>query len=89
LLHIPPSLQQIQTAAAAGQWVQVAKLVHHIKPNLIQFGVAGIATPLQLLMEQARAGTKANKNRLAAVQQLVRQVDKVLEVLPEALPTTP
>jgi PAS domain S-box-containing protein len=88
LLHIPPSLQQIQTAAAAGQWVQVGKLVHHIKPNLIQFGVAGIATPLQLLMEQARSGAKANKNRLAAVQQLVRQVDKVLEVLPEALLST-
>jgi signal transduction histidine kinase/DNA-binding response OmpR family regulator len=87
LLHIPPSLQQIQAAAAAGQWVQVGKLVHHIKPNLIQFGVAGIATPLLLLMEQARAGSKANKNRMAAVEQLVRQIERVLQVLPEALPT--
>jgi signal transduction histidine kinase/DNA-binding NarL/FixJ family response regulator len=87
LLHIPPSLQQIQTAAAAGQWAQVAKLVHHIKPNLIQFGVAGIATPLQLLMEHSRTNGKAGKLRIAAVQQLVRQVTRVLEVLPEALAT--
>ncbi|MDF7812608.1 PAS domain-containing hybrid sensor histidine kinase/response regulator [Hymenobacter sp. YC55] len=83
LLHIPPTLQQIQVAAAAGQWAQVAKLVHHIKPNLIQFGVAGITQPLQLLMDQPRPGTKASKVRAAAVQQLVRQVERVLRVLPE------
>ncbi|UOQ66146.1 PAS domain-containing hybrid sensor histidine kinase/response regulator [Hymenobacter volaticus] len=83
LLHIPPILQQIQVAAAAGQWAQVAKLVHHIKPNLVQFGVAGVTQPLQLLMDQPRPGTKTSKVRTAAVQQLVRQVERVLRVLPE------
>ncbi|HEX8426259.1 response regulator [Hymenobacter sp.] len=88
LLHIPPILQQIHVAAAAGQWAQVAKLVHHIKPNLIQFGVAGIAQPLQLLMDQPRTGVKASKVRAAAVQQLVQQIERVLEVLPSELPAT-
>jgi CheY-like chemotaxis protein len=86
LLHIPPILQQIQVAAAAGQWAQVAKLVHHIKPNLVQFGVAGITQPLQVLMDQARTGAKINKLKAAAVQQLVRQVARVLNVLPQELP---
>ncbi|WP_375437655.1 response regulator [uncultured Hymenobacter sp.] len=86
LLHIPPSIQQIEVAAAARQWAQVAKLVHHIKPNLIQFGVAGVAQPLQLLMDQPRAGAKAGKVRAAAVQQLVRQVECVLNRLSEEFP---
>lgn len=85
LLHIPPSIQQIQTAATAGQWAQVAKLVHHIKPNLVQFGVAALTQPLQLLMDQPRPGAKAANLRAAAVQQLVRQVNRVLEALPEQL----
>ena len=86
LLHVPPVLQQAQAAAAAGQWAQVAKLVHHIKPNLVQFGIAGIAAPLQLLMEPPRPEPNANKPREGAVQQLVSQLTRVLEALPEALP---
>jgi len=86
LLHIPPTLQQIQTAAAAEQWAQVAKLVHHIKPNLVQFGVASIAQPLQLLMDHPRLEDQASHIREAAVQQLVRQLERVVETLPEELP---
>ncbi|WP_324674357.1 hybrid sensor histidine kinase/response regulator [Hymenobacter sp. GOD-10R] len=86
LLHIPPTLQQIQSAAAVGQWAQVAKLVHHIKPNLVQFGVVGIAQPLQLLMDHARPEDQTSPIREAAVQLLVRQIERVLEVLPEQLP---
>ena len=89
LLHVPPVLQQAQAAAAAGQWAQVAKLVHHIKPNLVQFGIAGIAAPLQLLLEPPRPGTKPDKAREDAVQQLVRQLTRVLDALPEALPSAP
>ncbi|OUJ76093.1 hybrid sensor histidine kinase/response regulator [Hymenobacter crusticola] len=89
LLHIPPTLQQIQSAAAAGQWGQVAKLVHHIKPNLVQFGVVGIAPPLQLLMEPARSENQASPRREAAVQLLVRQLERALEVLPRQLPAAP
>ena len=85
LLHIPPVVQQIQSAAAAEQWPQVAKLVHHIKPNLVQFGVSGIASALQLLMEQPQPGDEGGPGRAAAVQQLVRQVELVLEELPGAL----
>ncbi|MFD1872153.1 response regulator [Hymenobacter bucti] len=82
LLHVPPVLQQAQAAAAVGQWAQVAKLVHHIKPNLVQFGITGIAAPLQLLMEPPRPGTKTHKAREGAVQQLVSQLTRVLEALP-------
>jgi PAS domain S-box-containing protein len=85
LLHIPPVVQQIQSATAAEQWPQVAKLVHHIKPNLVQFGVSGIASALQLLMEQPQPGDEAGPGRAAAVQQLVQQVELVLEELPKAL----
>ena len=84
LLHMPPTIQQIQVAAKAGQWAQVAKLVHHIKPNLIQFGVAGISQPLQLLMELPPSG-KTNKERSAAVQHLAQQVTQVLAALPAEL----
>jgi signal transduction histidine kinase/CheY-like chemotaxis protein len=84
LLHIPPVVQQIRSATAAEQWPQVAKLVHHIKPNLVQFGVSGIASALQLLMEQPQPGDEA-AGRAAAVQQLVQQIELVLEELPKAL----
>jgi CheY-like chemotaxis protein/nitrogen-specific signal transduction histidine kinase len=85
LLHVPPVLQQAQAAAAAGQWAQVAKLIHHIKPNLVQFGIAGIGAPLQLLMEPPRLGTTTDTAREGAVQQLVSQLTSVLEALPEVL----
>jgi len=85
LLHMPPTLQQIQTAAAASQWGQVAKLVHHIKPNLVQFGVVGIMPSLQLLMDHTRTDEQANTMRSTAVQQLVRQLERVLEALPTQL----
>ncbi|GAB3589832.1 hypothetical protein GCM10027345_43970 [Hymenobacter daeguensis] len=84
LLHMPPVVQQIKSAAAAEQWPQVAKLVHHIKPNLVQFGVAGIASALQLLMEPPQPADESGPGRAAAVQQLVRQVERVLEELPGA-----
>ncbi|QIX62476.1 response regulator [Hymenobacter sp. BT18] len=83
LEHMPPIMQQIQTAAAAGQWPQVARLVHHIKPNLVQFGVAGLERALQLLMQVPKPGAKVPAGRVAAVRQLVRQVERVLASLPE------
>ncbi|MBD2767542.1 response regulator [Hymenobacter sp. BT664] len=85
LLHMPPIVHQLQTAAAAGQWTQVAKLAHHIKPNLIQFGIADVEQALQQLMPVPTAGTKAPKGRAAAVQQLVQQVERVLAELPACL----
>ncbi|QNE38054.1 response regulator [Hymenobacter sp. NBH84] len=81
LLHIPPSLQQMQAAAAAEHWMEVARLVHHIKPNLIQFGVAGIAQPLHLLIDPPRPGAEDQKYRAAAMQQLIRQVEQVVSEL--------
>jgi len=86
LQHMPPVIQQIQTAAAAEQWAQVGKLVHHIKPNLVQFGIGGVGPALQLLSEQPGASPDAGPAaRAAAVQQLVRQVDLVLAELPSLL----
>jgi CheY-like chemotaxis protein len=85
LLHMPPIVQQLRTAAAAEQWSQVAKLAHHIKPNLIQFGIAGVEQALQQLMQVPTAGAKSPKSRAAAVQQLVQQVERVLAKLPAGL----
>ncbi|UOR04302.1 ATP-binding protein [Hymenobacter aerilatus] len=87
LLHIPPSLHQMQTAAAAEHWAEVARLVHHIKPNLIQFGVASIAQPLQLLIDPPRPGDDDQMCRVAAVQQLVRQVEQVVSELAAEMAT--
>lgn len=85
LVHMPGAVQQLEAAAAAEQWPQVAKLIHHIKPNLEQFGVAGIAQPLRLLKEVPPLGAETNSRR-TAVRQLVQQLKRVLEVLPETLP---
>jgi signal transduction histidine kinase/CheY-like chemotaxis protein len=85
LMHMPGALQQLEVAAAAEQWPQVAKLIHHIKPNLEQFGVAGIAQPLQLLKEVPQPGAET-KSRHMAVQQLIQQLKRVLDALPETLP---
>jgi CheY-like chemotaxis protein len=86
LQHMPPVLEQIRAAAAAEQWPQVAKLVHHIKPNLVQFGVAGIAQALSLLMNKDQPDGQGNQARAAAVQQLVQQAERVLDALPAELP---
>ena len=85
LEHIPPVIGQIETAAAAGQWRQVARLVHHIKPNLVQFGVAGLGPALRLLMQApgSGTGTKATASRQDATRQLVRQLELVLASLSE------
>ncbi|WP_052732437.1 response regulator [Hymenobacter terrenus] len=83
LLHMPPIVQQIQAAAAAGQWAQVAKLAHHIKPNLIQFGIADVGQALHLLMQEPTTGPQAPKGRATAVQQLTQQVERVLAELAE------
>lgn len=86
LLHMPPSLQQLQLAAAAEQWAQVARLVHHIKPNLVQFGITNIAPHLELLLEPPLPEATGNRVRRAAVRLLVRQIERVLEALPQELP---
>jgi PAS domain S-box-containing protein len=87
LTHMPGALAQLEAAATAGQWPQVAQLVHHIKPNLEQFGVAGITQPLRLLKKPPAPGASATTHG-RAVHLLVQQIRRVLEVLPQALPTT-
>jgi PAS domain S-box-containing protein len=85
LTHMPGALAQLEAAAATEQWPQVAKLVHHIQPNLEQFGVAGIAQPLRLLKKPpAPGGSAASHGR--AVQVLGQQLRRVLEMLPKTLP---
>lgn len=39
LANAPTSLAELRTAAAAHDWSQVARVVHHIKPNLLALGI--------------------------------------------------
>ncbi len=86
LQHVPPLVQQVQAAAAAGEWQQVATLVHHVRPNLVQFGVADVEPAMQLLMRPLRAGAKASPRRRSAVRHLVQQLEQVLAQLPQGPP---
>ncbi|WP_162910692.1 PAS domain-containing sensor histidine kinase [Hymenobacter oligotrophus] len=88
--NMPESVAQMQTAAAAADWVAVAGLVHHIKPSLSSLGVQQVDEAVRLL-EAARETTVfgAHEQRVYqdAVQHLVAVVAQVLNELPAELPT--
>ncbi|MCB2407293.1 response regulator [Hymenobacter lucidus] len=84
LRNIPDTMQEIRLAAAEGQWLRVAELVHHIKPNLVQLGVEGVEEAVKQL-EQARHGVGNPETRTAAVGHLTTRLDRVLQELPDEL----
>ena len=49
LANAPTSLAELRTAAAAHDWSQVARVVHHIKPNLLALGITRPAAAVALL----------------------------------------
>lgn len=48
LANAPTSLAELRTAAAH-DWLQVARVVHHIKPNLLALGITRPAAAVALL----------------------------------------
>jgi signal transduction histidine kinase/DNA-binding NarL/FixJ family response regulator len=82
LQNMPGSLTQLATQAAAGQWAEVAKTVHHIKPSLESLGIQQVAAAVQLLESAAPASFAQLP---PAVAQLTTQVQRALETLPREL----
>jgi signal transduction histidine kinase/DNA-binding response OmpR family regulator len=82
LQNMPGSVAQLSSQAAAGQWAEVAKTVHHIKPSLESLGIQNVAEAVQLL-ESAAPTDYAQLP--PAVAQLKAQVQRALETLPREL----
>ncbi|OGX91106.1 PAS domain-containing hybrid sensor histidine kinase/response regulator [Hymenobacter coccineus] len=79
LANAPGSLAQLRAAAAAHDWPQVARVVHHIKPNLLALGITRPAAAVALLTlhpaeESAGARAQALATLLAAVEQALREL---------------
>ena len=87
LTHMPPSLLKIQAAAEAQDWLQVAELVHHIKPNLLTLSIeSAIEAMLVLEPPPTQQPTPDEPARQVATAQLLAAVEAVLLALPGELP---
>jgi signal transduction histidine kinase/DNA-binding NarL/FixJ family response regulator len=82
LQNMPASMAALAAQAAAGQWAEAAKTVHHIKPSLESLGIQNVAAAVQLL-ENATPTDYAQLP--AAVTQLKAQVQRALDALPGEL----
>ena len=82
LQNMPASLAEITTQATTGQWAELAKTVHHIKPSLESLGIQEVAAAVQLL---EKAEPASYTQLPTAVTQLKTQVQRALEALPREL----
>jgi len=83
LTHMPPSLQNIRAAAEARDWLLVAELVHHIKPNLLMLSIEGAVTAMHVLEPAPTLlPTPDEPARQLAATQLLAAVEAVLAELP-------
>ncbi|QKG57570.1 response regulator [Hymenobacter sp. BRD128] len=86
LTHMPPSLQKIRAAAEARDWLLVAELVHHIKPNLLTLSIEGAIAAMHILEPPPTLlPTPDEPARLLATSQLLAAVEAVLLELPGEL----
>jgi signal transduction histidine kinase/ActR/RegA family two-component response regulator len=86
LTHMPPSLQKIRAAADARDWLLVAELVHHIKPNLLTLSIEGAIAAMHILEPlPTLLPTPDEPARQVATTQLLAAVEAVLLELPTAL----
>ncbi|OON69657.1 ATP-binding protein [Hymenobacter sp. CRA2] len=88
LANIPESLAALQEQAQAGRWADVARIVHHIKPNLTSLRITDVDVPVAQL-EQFRHDVPVNLSEAElqqAVEQLVAAVGRALAELPRELP---
>ncbi len=83
LTHMPPMLEKIRAAAAARDWLALADLAHHIKPNLLTLSIEA-AIPAMHTLEQAPTlmPTPDEPLRQVAVTQLLAAVEVALRELP-------
>ncbi len=90
LTNMPESLALLRAAGGQNDWPEVARLVHHVKPNLLAMGVAGIEPAMDTLARKhprARAkGPHDSPDALrAALVSLVAAVECALAALPAEL----
>ncbi|HEX8351057.1 MAG TPA: ATP-binding protein, partial [Hymenobacter sp.] len=51
LTNMPATVNELRQAAQTAQWPKVAKLIHHIKPNLEQLRITAIRPAVEMLMQ--------------------------------------
>jgi len=84
LTHMPPSLEKIRVAAEARDWLLVAELVHHIKPNILTLSIAGALEAMHILEPPpTQLPTDDEPARQVATRQLLAAVEAVLLELPK------
>ncbi|TLM90063.1 PAS domain S-box protein [Hymenobacter jeollabukensis] len=87
LTNMPDSLLELEAAAAAANWPVVARIVHHIKPNLTALRVPGTEAPVAQL-EQFRHDAPVHlpdHELRASAAQLAQAVQRALRQLPREL----
>ncbi|MDJ0363520.1 response regulator [Hymenobacter sp. H14-R3] len=83
LTHMPPMLQKIREATAARDWLAVADLAHHIKPNLLTLSIEAAIPAMHTLEElPTLMPTPDEPLRQVAVAQLLAAVEHALRELP-------
>lgn len=91
LTNIPTNVQELRTAAATENWHEVARVVHHIKPNLIALSVAGTDEPVAMLERVHHTAPEADQpsrdTLRQALDELLKAVEQALHELPSELPT--
>jgi PAS domain S-box-containing protein len=86
LTHMPPMLQKIRVAAAAHDWLAVADLAHHIKPNLLTLSIEAAIPPMHTLEQPpTHLPTPDEPLRQVAVAQLLAAVETALRELPNEM----
>ncbi|AWM34930.1 PAS domain-containing hybrid sensor histidine kinase/response regulator [Hymenobacter nivis] len=87
LANAPISLAELRAAAAAHDWPQVARVVHHIKPNLLALGITRPAAAVALLIARPTDPdpAAAPDARAQALAVLLAAVERALGELPAEL----
>jgi signal transduction histidine kinase/DNA-binding response OmpR family regulator len=88
LNNMPASLTDLRAALLATNWPEVARLVHHIKPNLAALGMTDAApkvAELENLRQLELSPTETAQARATAAV-LIQLVERALQALPKELP---
>lgn len=87
LRNTPPILLSLRAAAAAGQWPEAARLVHHLKSNLYILGVKGVEAPLAVFARLDLTAPQLPEADLrTAALALASCIEAALPELPDYLP---
>lgn len=80
LESMPKSINEIHALARDGDWPQLAKAVHKIKPSITMMGIHTLKEKIVLLEQEAKAG-----NQPAKIDMLVSEVTTRLSQANEAI----